>query len=196
MPEAEPRRRFSSAPVASAEASTRSRGGSRRRFGRRSRNRWRDGQLRDHRWPPLDRQLPDARADIGLRMQRRHHQLDLALGLVTRRFQKRCVVIVGQMRREQADRRQRECSFVDGLQQTREAPGGACRSDATVRSRFRQVEMFRRVLKQRAVSLSEVQPPRVHLGEQGEQCRGCLPLSRGSAFNFQQKVTIGKTLKD
>jgi hypothetical protein len=135
-------------------------------------------------------QTPNARADIGLRIECGDETLDVALALVARGREQRRVVVVGQVGRQERDRRQRDVALSQLRQDRGEVSGRASRGDPRVRRRFREAEHVRAVREERGMSFAAIELPGVELGEKGHELGGRAAVGRDDAAGLGEELTI------
>jgi hypothetical protein len=104
------------------------------------------------------------------------------------------MVLRCQVTGEQADGRQRDGSVDQQIEDHGKLARRTCGLDAAVRRVLRQVQRPRAVHEQRRVPLREVQPTRVHFGEQGDQPGGGVPFPLNGAFEIVNQLFVSQTL--
>ena len=91
---------------------------------------------------------------------------------MARRVEQVAVILVGEVRREQADRGQRERALPETIQDQRKASCRAGRRDPMVRRRLREMEPLGAVGEERGAAVAQVQPARVEFRERRDEIGG------------------------
>ncbi len=100
------------------------------------------------------------------------------------------MVVLGQMRRQQLDRRERERAGPQVFEDDWEGRRGARRLDPMVGGVFRQVQALDAVGEERAAACGEVQLARIHFGEKRNERGGRRPFAGGHAPDFREEVAV------
>jgi hypothetical protein len=125
-------------------------------------------------------------------VQTRDEFLDLPPFPVLSQTQKFLMVLGGEVRREQAQRCQVDCTLRQHLESSRELPGGPRGGDAPVGCVFGEVELLRAVGEEGGVPFGEVEAPRVEHGEVSDQGHRRSTLAVGQVLHLREEVLIGE----
>jgi hypothetical protein len=135
-------------------------------------------------------QLPERRTNIGLRGEPGHDLLDLALLQSCRFGEQGLVVRLGEIRREELDRRQVHRTIRETIEDDRELPNRSRGPDPVVRGRLRKSQDVRAVAEQRARTFGTISPAVVEDGEVSDELDGDLARALGQELHADQQVVI------
>jgi hypothetical protein len=141
----------------------------------------------------LGRELADQIRDRWLRVQPGDQCFDLPLALVPGQGQHLVVILGGQVRSQQADRKEMHPSRGQVLEENREAPHRPGGFDAVVGGVFGEMQYVCTVLEQRGEAFGQVQAPLVELREMHHEGDGGLALALREGLHPREEVAIGKT---
>src|SRR5262245_15747450 len=116
--------------------------------------------------------------------------LDLSLALVPRHVDEVLMVLRREMRREQADRREREVACFEPHEQDWIATRGASSLDPAIGGVLGQAQHLGAVGKQRGTPFGEIQTSRIELGEGRNELRSCTALSCREMVNCHDEIPI------
>jgi hypothetical protein len=139
-------------------------------------------------------QFADRCHDIRLRLEARDDLFDLPLALVGRFAKNVGVILLCEMRRQDADGTEMDAAICEERQYQREPSRRARSFDPVVRRMLGEMQHLRAVREHRGGPLSEVEPPRVELHERGDQMRGRAALTSGQTLHFRNQLAVGKTI--
>ena len=140
------------------------------------------------------RQLPDRHRHIRLRPDLRDDLLDLTLALEPHRREQLAMIARRQVRGEKADEGQVQRTVRERIEYRREAACRTGRLDASVRRVFGQMEHTRAVGEERRAALGQIEPPRVELGQCGDQLGGRVALARRELTNAREEFRVGRLI--
>ena len=116
--------------------------------------------------------------------------LDVALGLVSRLEQELDVVVGGQVRRQERDRRQRHRAIAEHVEHAWTPARGSRRFDPPVRRVLGQMQHLRAVGEERRAALAQIQPALVELRQQCDQADRRGTLTRGRNLDLREEIAV------
>ena len=136
------------------------------------------------------RQFANRRGNIRLWAEPRDQLLDLALGGMARRVEERPVILFIEVGRQQADRRQRDVSAFEPLEDERKAPCRPRRGDACIGRGLREAQHPSAVVEQRRTALAPKEPARVDFNQRRDQGGSRFPFFRGEPLHRSDQLEI------
>lgn len=125
-------------------------------------------------------------------MQTCDEPLNVSLALVPRTRERLAMILRCEMRRQQADRRQRHRTLSHQLENDWKATSRPRRFDTVVRRVLGQMKSLRTVREQRRKAFAQIQPTRVELHQKRDQMRDGMPFRLDGALDVRQQVAIGE----
>ena len=95
-----------------------------------------------------------------------------------------------QMRREQTDRRKRDRTVGQSVEDHREPPRDTSRLDAVVGGVLREVQHLGAIDEQRRAALSKIQTTDIELGERGDELHRGVTLVDGKPCDLSEQVGV------
>ena len=140
-------------------------------------------------------QLPNAAARVGLGIERRDEEFDLALLAVRRPIEEVVDVLGRQMCRQRRDGRQRHIAATRRSKDDRKPTHDAGRFDAPIRGRLGQAQHVGRIREERRVAFVEIETSPIDFGERRDQRDHRLPFARRQALDLGEQLPIRKVPK-
>jgi hypothetical protein len=106
------------------------------------------------------------------------------------------MVLGGQVTRQQPHRRHRQRPVRELLEDPGKQPTRACRLDPVVRGIVGQAEDVAAIGEERRMALAQKEPPRVELGEVGDELRRRVPLVARAARHLCDQRAVGQVRRN